>query len=164
LPPIAAILLGILAEVLPDPYAPLFIFAMAPPRRLERWPFLPYPNKLAYLRLDMERRAVRGGPPYWKSAQYPVNSLLPARMGILAASQGSVASSPKERSIFIGLRSAPRKIFGAHFAICGLRPSALLYRLARFACEEPRRSSAPLQILPHGRSTTCICIGVMKSP
>jgi 2-hydroxychromene-2-carboxylate isomerase len=51
-------------------------------------PFLPYPQKLRYMWRDLERRAAAHGLPYRQPSHYPPNTLLTARVGMLAASQG----------------------------------------------------------------------------
>ena len=51
-------------------------------------PFLPYPSKSAYMWRDIERRAARHGIGYNKPSTYPVNPLLTARIGCIAAEEG----------------------------------------------------------------------------
>ena len=51
-------------------------------------PFLPYPQKMAYMWSDLQRRAATHGLPYRKPSHYPPNTLLTARIGTLAASEG----------------------------------------------------------------------------
>jgi 2-hydroxychromene-2-carboxylate isomerase len=55
---------------------------------LTQGPFLPYPNKLRYMWRDLERRAASHGLPYRRPSHYPPNTLLTARVGMLAATQG----------------------------------------------------------------------------
>lgn len=55
---------------------------------MHQGPFLPFPNKLRYMWHDLERRAKRHGLPYRRPSTYPPNTLLSARIGVLAATQG----------------------------------------------------------------------------
>lgn len=51
-------------------------------------PFRPYPNKLRYMWRDLERRAATHGLAYRQPSHYPPNTLLTARVGMLAATEG----------------------------------------------------------------------------
>ena len=51
-------------------------------------PFIPRPEKLAYMWRDLERRAQRRGLPYTKPQQYPVNSQSTVRVAFLASLEG----------------------------------------------------------------------------
>lgn len=51
-------------------------------------PFIPRPDKLAYMWRDLERRAQRRGLPYARPPQYPVDSQSTVRVAFLAAKQG----------------------------------------------------------------------------
>ncbi len=51
-------------------------------------PFPPESSKTAYMWRDLERRAQRLGIPYRRPATYPVNSLLTARVALLASAEG----------------------------------------------------------------------------
>lgn len=51
-------------------------------------PFEGYPAKSNYMWRDLERRAAHHGLPYRKPSVYPPNTLLTARIGTLAATQG----------------------------------------------------------------------------
>lgn len=51
-------------------------------------PFLPFPSKLDYMWRDLERRAQRYQLPYRRPSAYPVNSLLTARIALIAAREG----------------------------------------------------------------------------
>ena len=55
---------------------------------LPKGPFIPRPEKLAYMWRDLERRAQRRGLPYRKPTQYPVDSQKTVRVGYLAALEG----------------------------------------------------------------------------
>jgi 2-hydroxychromene-2-carboxylate isomerase len=55
---------------------------------LTQGPFRPFPKKLHYMWRDLERRAATHGLPYRKPSHYPPNTLLTARVGILAATEG----------------------------------------------------------------------------
>ena len=55
---------------------------------MEEGPFLPYPVKLRYMWRDVERRARSRGLPYRKPSVYPPNTLLAARIGLLAEREG----------------------------------------------------------------------------
>ena len=52
------------------------------------FPFPPESPKTAYMWLDLERRARQLGLPYRRPETYPVNSLLTARMALVAAREG----------------------------------------------------------------------------
>lgn len=47
-------------------------------------PFLPFPCKLRYMWRDLERRAQKHGLPYHWPSTCPPNTLLTARVGVLA--------------------------------------------------------------------------------
>lgn len=55
---------------------------------LTQGPFLSYPHKLRYMWRDLERRAATHGLQYRKPSHYPPNTLLTARVGALAATEG----------------------------------------------------------------------------
>jgi 2-hydroxychromene-2-carboxylate isomerase len=55
---------------------------------LAQGPFLPFPQKLRYMWRDLERRAATHGLPYRQPSHYPPNTLLTARVGMLAATEG----------------------------------------------------------------------------
>jgi 2-hydroxychromene-2-carboxylate isomerase len=55
---------------------------------LAQGPFLPFQQKLRYMWRDLERRAATHGLPYRQPAHYPPNTLLTARVGMLAATEG----------------------------------------------------------------------------
>jgi len=55
---------------------------------LTQGPFLPFPQKLRYMWRDLERRAATHGLPYRQPSHYPPNTLLTARVGMLAATEG----------------------------------------------------------------------------
>src|SRR5262245_48475740 len=57
-------------------------------KNLPQGPFIPRPEKLAYMWRDLERRARRYGLPYRKPDQYPVDSQRTVRVGCLAALEG----------------------------------------------------------------------------
>jgi 2-hydroxychromene-2-carboxylate isomerase len=63
--------------------APLFAKAGQP-----EGPFLPYPAKIKYMWRDLERRAQEHGLPYRRPSVYPPNTLLAARVGLVAATEG----------------------------------------------------------------------------
>lgn len=66
-------------------------FLLAPIFRhhgLTQGPFLGHPPKLKYMWRDLERRAAAHGVPYRRPSVYPPNTLLTARIGTLAATQG----------------------------------------------------------------------------
>jgi 2-hydroxychromene-2-carboxylate isomerase len=63
--------------------APLFIKAGLPDG-----PFLPYPAKTRYMWRDLERRAKLRGLSYRRPSVYPPNTLLTARVGLVAATEG----------------------------------------------------------------------------
>ncbi|MEZ5726919.1 MAG: DsbA family protein [Burkholderiaceae bacterium] len=49
---------------------------------------MPFAAKQRYMWRDLERRAERHGLPYRRPSHYPPNTLLTARIGMLAARQG----------------------------------------------------------------------------
>ena len=51
-------------------------------------PFIPRPDKLAYMWRDLERRAQRRGLPYERPRRYPVDSQATVRVAYLAAEEG----------------------------------------------------------------------------
>ena len=51
-------------------------------------PFLEYPNKLAYMWRDLERRAQHYQLAYLRPSAYPVNSLQTVRIALVAAREG----------------------------------------------------------------------------
>jgi 2-hydroxychromene-2-carboxylate isomerase len=63
--------------------APLFAKAGLP-----QGPFLTFPAKMKYMWRDIERRAKQHRLPYRKPSVYPPNTLLTARLGLVAASEG----------------------------------------------------------------------------
>lgn len=67
-------------------------------RGFPKGPFMPFPEKLAYMWRDLERRALGMGLPYKKPSQYPVDSQKTVRVGYLAASEGWC--SPFSRRVF----------------------------------------------------------------
>ncbi len=69
-------------------WQPFFVMPIMAELGMTQGPFLPYPTKTAYMWRDIERRAARHGIPYAKPSTYPVNSLLTARIGCIAAAEG----------------------------------------------------------------------------
>jgi 2-hydroxychromene-2-carboxylate isomerase len=57
-------------------------------KNLPKGPFVPRPEKLAYMWRDLERRAQLHGLAYQKPPQYPVDSQKTVRVGYLAALEG----------------------------------------------------------------------------
>lgn len=51
-------------------------------------PFLDFPNKLAYMWRDLERRAQQYQLPYRRPSAYPVDALQTVRIALLAAREG----------------------------------------------------------------------------
>ena len=69
-------------------WQPFFVMPIMVELGLTQGPFLPFPSKTAYMWRDIERRAVQHGIPYTRPSTYPVNSLLTARIGCIAADEG----------------------------------------------------------------------------
>ena len=69
-------------------WKPFNIRAMMIEKGLPTGPFVPRPEKLAYMWRDLERRAQRRGLPYVKPPQYPVDTQKTVRVAFLAASEG----------------------------------------------------------------------------
>lgn len=67
---------------------PFYLMPILVERGLNMGPFLPWPEKMAYMWRDIERRAERAGLPYTKPSAYPVSSLLTARIACIAAQEG----------------------------------------------------------------------------
>jgi 2-hydroxychromene-2-carboxylate isomerase len=66
-------------------WKPFNIRAMMIEKGLPAGPFVPRPEKLAYMWRDLERRAGRRGLPYAKPPQYPVDTQTTVRVAYLAA-------------------------------------------------------------------------------
>ena len=69
-------------------WQPFFVMPIMAELGMTQGPFLPYPSKTAYMWRDLERRAARHAVPYVRPSTYPVNSLLTARIGCIAAEEG----------------------------------------------------------------------------
>lgn len=69
-------------------WKPFNITALMRERGLPTGPFVPHPEKMAYMLRDLERRAQQRGLPYQKPVQYPVDSQQTVRVGYLAALEG----------------------------------------------------------------------------
>ena len=69
-------------------WQPFLVMPIMAELGLTQGPFLPYPSKTAYMWRDIERRAHRHAVPYQRPSTYPVNSLLTARIGCVAAEEG----------------------------------------------------------------------------
>lgn len=69
-------------------WKPFNIRAMMIEKGLPTGPFVPRPEKLAYMWRDLERRAQRRGLPYVKPPQYPVDTQKTVRVAFLAATEG----------------------------------------------------------------------------
>ena len=74
---------GVALDWQPFYLAPIFI-----EQGMSLGPFLPYPNKIEYMWRDLERRAQVHGVLYRKPSAYPVNSMLTARVAMVAAREG----------------------------------------------------------------------------
>jgi len=69
-------------------WKPFNIRALMIEKGLPKGPFIPRPDKLAYMWRDLERRAQRRGLPYVRPPQYPVDSQATVRVACLAAQEG----------------------------------------------------------------------------
>lgn len=69
-------------------WKPFNIRALMIEKGLPAGPFVPRPEKLAYMWRDLERRAKRRGLPYAKPPQYPVDTQKTVRVAYLAAREG----------------------------------------------------------------------------
>jgi 2-hydroxychromene-2-carboxylate isomerase len=69
-------------------WKPFNIRALMIEKGLPAGPFIPRPEKLAYMWRDLERRAQRRGLPYAKPPQYPVDTQKTVRVAFLAALEG----------------------------------------------------------------------------
>jgi len=72
----------------PVDWQPFFLMPIMAEQGMNLGPFLPYPHKMAYMWRDIERRAHRLGVRYLQPSTYPVNSLVTARIGCIAANEG----------------------------------------------------------------------------
>jgi 2-hydroxychromene-2-carboxylate isomerase len=68
-----------------QPFSLLPIFAA---QGRERGPFVPYPDKLAYMWRDLERRAKQFGLDYKRPSLYPPNTRTTTRVGLIATREG----------------------------------------------------------------------------
>lgn len=69
-------------------WRPFLLMPILAAQGMNQGPFLPFPSKLRYMWRDLERRAQKHGLPYHRPSTYPPNTLLTARIGVLAASEG----------------------------------------------------------------------------
>ena len=69
-------------------WKPFNIRALMVEKGLPKGPFVPRPDKLAYMWRDLERRAQRRGLPYARPPVYPVDSQACVRVAFLAAQEG----------------------------------------------------------------------------
>jgi 2-hydroxychromene-2-carboxylate isomerase len=69
-------------------WKPFNIRALMVEKGLPKGPFVPRPEKLAYMWRDLERRAQRRGLPYTRPSIYPVDSQATVRVAFLAAQEG----------------------------------------------------------------------------
>ena len=69
-------------------WKPFLLMPIMVEQGMDQGPFLPYPRKLEYMWRDLERRAKYRGLKFRKPSVYPPNTLLTARIGVLAAQEG----------------------------------------------------------------------------
>lgn len=69
-------------------WQPFLVMPIMAELGMTQGPFLPYPAKTAYMWRDIERRAARHGIAYVRPSAYPVDMLLTARVGCVAADEG----------------------------------------------------------------------------
>jgi len=69
-------------------WRPFLLAPILKDRGMTQGPFLGHPPKLKYMWRDLERRAAFHGLPYRRPSVYPPNTLLTARVGTMAATQG----------------------------------------------------------------------------
>jgi 2-hydroxychromene-2-carboxylate isomerase len=70
-------------------WRPFLLMPLMIEHGMTQGPFLPFPQKMAYMWRDLERRAQRHGIPYRRPSRYPPESTIAtARIGVLAASEG----------------------------------------------------------------------------
>lgn len=72
----------------PIDWRPFLLMPIFRAQGLDQGPFLPFPAKHSYMWLDLERRANRLGIAYRKPSVYPPDTLLTARIGLVAAREG----------------------------------------------------------------------------
>ena len=68
---------------------------------LTQGPFLPFPSKMRYMWQDLQRRAALHGLPYREAFRLSPNTLLTARVGLVAAEEGWCAEFTS--GVFIGI-------------------------------------------------------------
>lgn len=76
-------------------WRPFLLMPILKAQGMDQGPFLPFPAKQAYMWRDLQRRARRFGIPYNRPSIYPPNTLLTARVGLLAAREGWCAEFSK---------------------------------------------------------------------
>ncbi|MDN3519732.1 2-hydroxychromene-2-carboxylate isomerase [Aquisalimonas lutea] len=77
------------AEGVAVEWKPFLLMPLLVEQGLENGPFLPFPNKLAYMWRDLERRAAEHGIPYRRPEKYPPDEVLTsARLALLGSAEG----------------------------------------------------------------------------
>lgn len=74
---------GVTVEWRPLLLNPIFVEQGRP-----QGPFVPYPAKLRYMWLDLDRRAKLHGIPYRRPSRYPIKAARPARVALVGAEGG----------------------------------------------------------------------------
>ena len=69
-------------------WQPFYVMPIMAELGMTDGPFLPYPSKTAYMWRDISRRAEKHGVLYAQPSNYPVSSLLTARIACIAADEG----------------------------------------------------------------------------
>jgi len=120
-------------------------------------PFVPRPEKLAYMWRDLERRAQRRALPYAKPPQYPVDSQATVRVAYLAAQEGWC--SEFTRKVF-HMNFAEGRSIGAPGHL-----EAALAELGRDAPQIVRRAhEADIEQGLASQTRTAVDIGVFGAP
>jgi 2-hydroxychromene-2-carboxylate isomerase len=120
-------------------------------------PFEPFPNKLAYMWRDLERRARRLGIPYQQPSAYPVNALLTVRVALVAAREGwcrpfteAVFALHWTRGILIG----SEENLGEALRSLGKDPGAVIAQAQSAANKEALKA----------QTTRAVALGIFGSP
>ncbi len=69
-------------------WRPFLLMPIFVKKGMDQGPFLPFADKLAYMWRDIERQASKHGIPFVKPSVFPPNSLMTARVAMVAAREG----------------------------------------------------------------------------
>ncbi|HVO24737.1 MAG TPA: 2-hydroxychromene-2-carboxylate isomerase [Candidatus Margulisiibacteriota bacterium] len=138
-------------------WKPFNIRALMIEKGLPTGPFVPRPEKLAYMWRDLERRAQRRGLPYAKPPLYPVDTQATVRVALLAAEEGWCSEFS-------------RRVFHMNFAegramgVPGNLEAALRDIVRDAAATIARAHEPDIESALAAQTRTAIDIGVFGSP